>query len=184
MDTNFSLSSESFKGKFSVTNPNYKNSDKSISISAEAIEIDNFKTNGYKTNKAGLSFGVDFEYLNDLFFGIGLSNFYEVIETNSSASDKQKAQEGNYWDSFVNLDFNYDKRNQKFQTSSGFRSFYSIDMPIISDTNTLKNYYSYSYYFDLFDKNISNFSIYFETANSLNNKDIKLSERVKIPSKD
>ena len=56
-------------------------------------------------------------------------------------------------------------------------------MPIISDTNTLKNYYSHSYYFDLFDKNISNFSIYFETANSLNNKDIKLSERVKIPSK-
>mgnify|MGYP007000434221 len=58
-----------------------------------------------------------------------------------------------------------------------------IDMPIISDTNTLKNYYSYSHYFDLFEKNISSISFYFETANSLNNKDIKLSERISIPSR-
>ena len=51
LDTNFNLSSESFKGKFSVTNPNYKNSDKSFYISAEASELDNYKTFGYKTVK-------------------------------------------------------------------------------------------------------------------------------------
>ena len=89
----------------------------------------------------------------------------------------------NYWIHFINLDFDYDKRNQKFQTSSGFRSFYSLDLPVISDTNTIKNYYSHSYYFDLFEKNISSLSVYMETANSMNNKDIKLSERISIPSK-
>ena len=183
LDTNFNLSSESFKGKFSVTNPNYKNSDKSFYISAEASELDNYKTFGYKTSKTGVSFGTNFEYLNDLYFGIGNSNFYEKIETNSTASARQQAQEGNYWDSFLKLDFDYDKRNQKFQTSSGFRSFYSLDLPVISDTNTIKNYYSHSYYFDLFEKNISSLSVYMETANSLNNKDIKLSERISIPSK-
>ena len=78
---------------------------------------------------------------------------------------------------------NYDKRNQKFQTSSGFRTFYSLDLPLVSETNTIKNYYNQSHYFDLFDKNISNISFYLETANSLNNKDIKLSERIRIPSK-
>ena len=36
--------------------------------------------------------------------------------------------------------------------------------------------------FDLFDKNVSCISVYLETANSLNNKDVKLSERIKIPS--
>ena len=81
------------------------------------------------------------------------------------------------------MDFDLDKRNQKFQTSSGFRSFYSLDLPVISDTYTLKNYYNHSYYFDLFEKNISNISIYLEAANSLQNKDIKLSERIKIPSR-
>ncbi len=183
LDSNFSLSSETFRGKFSVENPNFKNSDKSLYFSAEAIETDNFKTTGYKTNKTGLSIGTNFEYLNDLYLGVGNSNFYEKIETNSTASDRQKAQAGNYWDSFLKLDFNYDKRNQKFQTSSGFRSFYSLDVPLISDTNTLKNFYNHTYYFDLYEKNVSSISFYFETANSLNDKDIKLSERVNIPSR-
>ena len=182
LDSNFDLNEETFKGKFVLTNPNYNNSDKSIYISAEAIETDNFKTFGYKTNKKGINIGTNFEYLNDLRLGIGTSNFYEVIKTNSTASQAQQDQEGNYWDSFVNFDFIYDKRNQKFQTSSGFKSFYSIDVPIVSEKNTLKNNYNYSHYFDLFDNNISTFSFFLKTANSINNKDIKLSERINIPS--
>ena len=182
LDTNFEVSSDAFKGKFSVTNPNYNNTDKSLYISAEAIENDNYQTFGYKTKKTGFSFGTNFEYLNDLYLGLANSNFYEVIDTNSTASSQQQAQEGNYWDSFIQLDFNYDKRNQKFQTSSGFRSFYSLDLPILSDTNTLKNYYNYSHYYNFFEKNISSLSFYFETANSLNSKKIKLSERINIPS--
>ena len=183
LDTNFLISSETFRGKFSVTNPNFKNSDKSIYTSIEAIETDNFKTTGYKSNKTGFSVGTNFELLDDFFLGLGNTNFYEKIDTNDTASDRQKAQAGNYWDTFLKFDFNYDKRNQKFQTSSGFRSFYSLDLPVISETNTLKNYYNHSNYFSLYDKNISSLSLYFETANSLNNKDIKLSERIKIPSR-
>ena len=182
-DSNFSISSETLKGKFSFTNPNYNNSDKSVYLSLEAIETDNFATTGYKTNKTGVSFGTNFEYYDDLFLGVGNSNFYEKIETNSTASARQKAQEGNYWDSLLKLSFNYDKRNQKFQTSSGFRSYYAVDLPVISDTYTIKNLYTNSYYFDLFEKNISTISLYFEAANSLQNKDIKLSERIKIPSR-
>ena len=182
LDTNFLLSSDSFKGKFSVLNSNFKNSDKSLFFSAEASENDNFNTFGYKTNKTGVRVGTNFEYLNDFYLGISNSNFYEKIETNSTASAMQKKQEGNYWDSFIILDMNYDKRNQKFQTNSGFKSFYSVDLPIISETNTMKNYYNYSQYFNFFEKNFSSISVYLQSANSLNNKDIKLSERITIPS--
>jgi len=182
LDTNFLISSSQFKGKFSATNPNFNNSDKSIFISAEATEIDNYQTFGYKTNKTGFSIGTDFEYLNDLYLGLNTSNFYEQIETNSTASTQQQSQEGNYWDSFINLSMNYDKRNQKFQTSSGFKSFYSLNMPVVSDTNTMKNYYNYSKYFGFFNNNFSSISLYLQSAHSLNNKDIKLSERITIPS--
>jgi len=182
LDTNFQLSSDKFKGRFTVMNPNYKNSDKSLFVSAEALENDNFDTFGYKTNKTGIKIGTNFEYLNDFYLGIANSNFYEKIDTNSTASDLQKKQQGNYWDSFVTLDLDYDKRNQTFQTNSGFKSFYSIDLPVISDTNTIKNYYNYSHYFEFFEKNFSSISVYLESANSLNNKDIKLSERITIPS--
>jgi outer membrane protein insertion porin family len=182
LDTNFELTSESFKGKFSITNPHFNNSNRSLFVSAEATENDNYQTFGYKTNKTGLSIGTNFEYLNDFYLGLANSNFYEEIQTNSTASAQQQAQEGNYWDSFIKIDMNYDKRNQKFQTSSGFRSYYSLDLPVISYTNTIKNYYNYSHYFDFFEKNFSSISIYLQTANSLNNKDIKLSERITIPS--
>ena len=51
LDTNFEVSSDSFKGKFAVTNPNFNNSDKSLYFSAEAIEYDNYKTYGIKQPK-------------------------------------------------------------------------------------------------------------------------------------
>jgi outer membrane protein insertion porin family len=182
LDTNALISSSQFKGKFTVTNPNYKNSDKSLYGSLEATETDNYNTFGYKTNKTGFRVGTNFEYLNDFYIGLNTSNFYETIETNSTASTQQQSQEGNYWDSFIKLDMNYDKRNQKFQTTSGFKSFYSINLPVVSDTSTLKNYYNYSKYFSFFDKNFSSVSLYLQSANSIDDKNIKLSERITIPS--
>ena len=182
LDSNFQIATDSFKGKFSVTNPNFNNSYKSLYISAEATETDNYETFGYKTNKTGTSIGTNFEYLNDLYIGLNTSNFYEVIKTNSTASAQQQAQEGNYWDSFIKFNLNYDKRNQKFQTSDGFKSYYSLDLPLISKTNTIKNYYNYSHYFNFFEKNFSSISIYLQSAHSLNNKNIKLSERITLPS--
>jgi outer membrane protein insertion porin family len=65
------------------------------------------------------------------------------------------------------MNFDYDKRNQKFKTTDGFRSNYSIDIPIISETNTLTNSYIYKYYTELFENNISSFSLYLSAANSL-----------------
>ncbi len=182
LNSNFNLSTNSLKGEFGLTNPNFNNTDKSIYVNFKAVENDNYNTFGYKSNQTGFDIGTNFEYYDDFILGVGTSNIYEVIKTNSTASQSQQDQEGNYWDSFLKLDFIYDKRNQKFQTTSGFRSFYSIDLPIISEKNTLTNNYNYSYYFDLFDENVSSLSLLLRSANSINNKDIKLSERIKIPS--
>ena len=183
LDSNFLISSESFKGKLGIKNPNYKNSDKSLYFNIEALENDNLKNFGYKSNKTGFNIGTNFEYLRDFTLGLGSSNFYEEIETNDTASASQQKQKGNYWDSFLNLEFIYDKRNQKFQTTSGFKSYYSLDLPILSDNNTLKNFYDYSYYFDLFDQNVSTLSIMLNSAISISGDDIKLSERINIPSR-
>ncbi len=176
------INEESVKGNFSVTNPNFNNSDKSVYLSVLASETDRLESFGYKTNKTGFSFGSNFEYLDKLNLGIGTSNFYEKIETDSTASARQKKQEGNYWDSFLNLRIDYDKRNQKYQTSDGFRSRYFLDLPIVSETNTLSNTYNYQYYNELYENNISNISIFLRSVDSISNDDVKLSERVFIPS--
>ena len=176
-----SFNKDSIKGKLSISNPNFNNTDKSAKLSIESSEKDLLKTSGYKSNKTGFSISTNFEYLDDLMLGLGQSSFYEKISTNSTASARQKLQKGNYWDSFIFVDIDYDKRNQKFQTSDGFRSFYSIDLPIISETNTLTNTYSYIVYDELYQDNVSAISFYAKAANSITGNDVKLSERLFLP---
>ena len=182
VNSNFSINSESVKGLLSIRNPNYKNSNKSAYASIEATETDRLTASGYQMNKTGFNLGTKFEYYDDLFVGFSTSSFIEKIETNSTASARQKSQEGNYFDSFLGLSLDYDKRNQKFQTDKGFRSIYDLKLPLISDTNTISNFYTYKYFTDLFENNISTFSIYLKSVNSVTNDDIKLSERAFIPS--
>ncbi len=181
VEANALIKEDSIKGIFSVTNPNYNNSDKSVYFLTEVSETDRLTENGYKANKQGFTIGTNFEYLNDLNLGIGTSNYFEKIETNSTASARQKRQEGNYYDSFLNLNFDYDKRNKKFQTDDGFRSRYSINLPVISKTSSLSNTYNYQYYTELYENNITNFSILLKTVDSIKSKDVKLSERIFLP---
>ena len=183
VDSNLNVSEERIKGKFLVSNPNYKNSDKNLDLSLEATSIDRLGTSGYKSGVTGFSIGTQFEYLDDLKLGLSTRNTIEKIDVDSSASARQKKQDGNYFDSFIGLDLFYDKRNQKYQTTSGFFSNYNLSMPILSDTNTLTNAYNYKFFKELYENNVSSFSFMFKGASSLSGDDIKLSERLYLPGK-
>ena len=182
-NANLSLSEDSAEGNISITNPNFNNSDKLISFSLQSSETDKLGTFGYKTNKTGFSVSTKFEYLKDLNFGLGTSSYYEDIETDSTASARQKKMEGSYWDTFIQLNLDYDKRNQKYKASKGFRSYYNLDLPIISDTNTLTNSYNIKYFTELYDDNITTASFFIKSANSITNEDVKLSERLFVPTR-
>ena len=176
-----SVSEETLKGQFSVNNPNFRNSDKSINLNVQSLETDRLTDSGYKTNKTGFGFGTSFEYQDDVFIGLGQDSYYEKIETNSSASTRQKSQAGNYWDTFLNLNLDYDKRDQKFRPTDGFKSFYSVNLPIISENNSLTNSYIFTLYNELYEDNVTKFSFFAKAANSLTNDNIKLSERIYLP---
>ncbi len=183
VDSNLMVSEERIKGKFIVSNPNYKNSDKNFDLALEATSIDRLATSGYKSNVTGFSFGTNFEFLDDLRLGLSTKNNFEKIDVDSSASSKQKKQDGNYFDSFIGLDFIYDKRNQKYQTTDGFFSNYNVNVPIISDTNTLTNIYNYKIFKELYENNVSTLSLLFKAASSLSSDDVKLSERLYLSGK-
>jgi len=182
LDTNLTLSTDSIKGSFTVSNPNFNNTDKSVYFSLQSLENDNLKTFGYKTNKSGFDIGTEFEYLDDLFLGFTTSNFYEKIETDSTASSLQKKQKGDYFDSFLKINLDYDKRNQKYKPSDGFLSSYNLSLPLISNNYTIDNYYSFKYFNELYEDNISTFSFLARSANSITGENIKLSERLFLPS--
>ena len=181
VDTNANISAESIRGRFIIENPNYNNSNKSVNFSIQASEDDKLDTYGYKSSRTGFTIGTNFEYYDDLFFGLATENFIEDIKVTNKASSKQKKMAGNYLDSFISLDLNYDKRDQKFATSKGYYSFYNIDLPLLSDTGTLNNTYRYKYFSELYEGNNSSFSFLLGSSFSVNDKDIKLSERLFIP---
>ena len=183
VDSNIKLSGERIKGKFLVSNPNYKNSDKNLDLALEATSIDRVATSGYKSNVTGFTIGTEFEYLDDFRLGLLTKNNFEKISVDSTASDRQKKQDGNYFDSFIGLDFIYDKRNQRYQTTSGFLSNYNLKLPILSDTNTITNIYNYKIFKELYENNVSTFAFSLRGASSLSGDDIKLSERLYIPGR-
>ena len=182
VDANLTLSTDTIRGLLSIENPNFNDTDKSIKTIIQSTEINQLNDFGYKTNKTGISLSTSFEFLNDLFVGFGNSNFYEKIEVDTNASALQKKQKGNYWDSFLNFDMTYDKRNQKFRPSKGYVSSYGLELPIISENNTLNNSYIYNFYTELYENNITSFSFYAKSSNSITNDDIKLTERNYLPS--
>ena len=181
LTSELTVSEETIKGQLKVKNPNFKNSDKSVNFNVQSLETDRLTDSGYKTNKTGFGFGTGFEYQDDVIIGIGQDSFYEKIDTNSSASARQKAQAGNYWDTFLNIDLDYDKRNQKYKTSDGFRSFYAVNLPVISENNSLTNTYIFSFFEELYQDNVTKLSFYAKSSTSLTNDDIKLSERIFLP---
>ena len=182
LNANATINESSVKGKFTFRNPNYNNTNRAIYGSLQSQETDKLSDFGYKTNKTGISFGTGFELYDDLNASFGIESLYEVIDTDSSASALQKKQKGNYFDNFFDLSLSYDKRNQKFQTSEGFRNTFNTSIPLISETGTFSNNFSSTNYIEFFDRNILRSSIFFSSANSIKGENIKLSERLNIPS--
>ena len=177
-----SVGKESVKGLISLNNPNFKGSSRSLNVSLESSVADRLKNFGYKSNKTGFSIGSGYEFYDDLYWNTGISSYVEKLDTDSTASASMKKQEGSYFDTFFNQSFSYDKRNQKYKTTDGFISRFTQNIPLISENYTITNSYDYKIYNEWLDENIVSFGFYIKGANSLSGKDVKLSERLYLPS--
>ena len=180
--TDITASAESLKGIISLNNPNYKGSNRSLNATLESSITDRLKNFGYKSNKTGFSVGSTFEFYDDLYWNTGVSSYIEKLDTDSTASASMKKQDGSYFDTFYNQTFSYDKRNQKYKTSDGYISRFSQNVPLISESYTLTNAYDYKIYNEWLDENIFSIGFFAKNANSLSGKDIKLSDRLFLPS--
>ena len=182
LDTNLVVSDDSIKGRFLVTNPNYNNSDKSIKTSIESSTSDFMSTSGYKTSRTGFSIGTEFEQKNDLFVNLELSNFYEDLETTSSATDIVKKQEGNYIENLLKYSIKYNRLDQDFQPTDGFITNFSQSLPVYSDDLSIENIFTSSLYHSLGDNLILSANYFLKTINSLEDN-VRISKRVFVPSR-
>ena len=176
------VSAESLKGLITINNPNYNGSNRSLNGSLESTITDRLKIFGYKSNKTGFLLGSGFELYDDLYWNTGFSSYVEKLETDSTASASIKKQEGSYFDTFFNQTITYDKRNQKYKTSEGYISRFTQNIPLVSESYTLTNGYDYKIYNQWLDENVFSFGLFAKASNSLSGKDVKLSDRLFLPS--
>ncbi len=179
--SNLDVTDESIRGKFTLTNPNYRGMDRKLFAGAQSSETDRMTAFGYKTTKTGFNLGTSFEYYEDFYVAPAFTAFYESLKTSSTASSNMKKQEGNYFDTDFNYSIDYDKRNQKFQPTEGYRSRFDQSIPIISDTNAIMNGYEFNYYNELVNDIVGSFSLYYRAINSMSGDDVRVSERLFMP---
>jgi len=181
LDTNLTLTDDEIKGKFSVVNPNFKNTDRSINTTIESSVSDFMTSSGYKTTRTGIKLGTSFEQYDNLFFNIDLSNYYEKLETSSLASAIKKKQEGDYFENLVSYGITLNKLDQNFQPTDGYLTKFSQTLPIYSDDTTIENSFLASKYHSLNDSLILSAKLYLKSVNSLDDS-VRVSKRVYIPS--
>ena len=180
--TDVTLSEHNLKGLVSLNNPNYKGTNRSLNLSLESSSTDRLSDFGYKSNKTGFSVGSGYEFYDDLRFTTGISSYVERLKTDTTASAKMKQQKGSYFDTFFNYTLDYDKRNSRYQTTEGFRSRFTQNVPLVSENYSLTNAYDYKFFQKWLDENIATVGVYASTTTALSGGDVKLSERLHLPS--
>ena len=181
--SNLSISGETLKGLVSLNNPNYKGTNKSLNVSIENSTTDRLDSFGYKSSKTGFNVGSGFEYYNNLFLNVGVSSYVEKLDiNNSTATETLKKQDGSYFDTFFNYTFAYDMRDQRYKPTDGYISRFTQNVPLISDSYDLKNTYDLKIYNQFFNENILTWGFYASVANSINGKNVKLSDRLFLPA--
>ncbi len=179
--SSLTLSEEKIKGEFTVNNPNFNYTEKSLSTSFFATNTDKMTESGYDSSEVGFSFGTKFEQYDNLFFNPFFKTVAEKLETNSLASSSIQKQEGNYFTSTAGYSFDYDVRNQRFQTTDGFRSKFTQTLPVVSESNTVTTGFIYDQYLTLGDTTASA-GLFLKNTVGLSD-DVRISERIGIPRK-
>lgn len=137
---------------------------------------------GYKTSRTGFILGTGFEQMDDLFVNLDLSNFYEDLETSSTASDIVKKQEGNYFENLLSYTISYNKLDQNFQPTDGVINRFSQTLPLYSDDKSIENKFTSAAYHSVNDNLILSAKFFLKSINSLDD-DVRVSKRVYLPSR-
>ena len=171
------------RGGLSINNPNFNYSKKALITTLESTVIDKLSDNGYETTKTGFSLGTKFEQYENTYISPTLSTYVEDLTTNSKASSNLKKQSGNYFESKLSYTIDFDNRNQKFQPTEGSRVKLSQGIPLISEEYALRNTFDTSKWFQFDNEIITNISVYGSMVNSLNDENVRVSDRLNLPRK-
>ncbi len=183
LDANLELTPESVKGRFIYAKPNFGNSENTLFTSIKSSTTDLLTNSGYKTSELGFSLGTKFEQFQNIFLSPEIDILVEDLETSSKASNTLKNQEGSYTDLYFNYTINQDLRDKRYRSESGYQTFFSQEVPLVSDNSEFSNAFEISKYKKLSTKSdtIGKISFYAKTITGLSD-DVRISKRLSVPS--
>ena len=181
LSTNFMIAEDEIKGKFSVINPNFRNTDRSFNTTLESTTSDFLSTGGFKTSRTGFALGTGFEQYADFYINLDISTYYEKLETTSTASAHKRRQEGDYLENLLSYNLTLNKLDQNYQPTEGHKISFKQVLPIYSDDLSIGNIINLSKYHSISDNLILSGKFYIESINSIDD-DVRVSKRVYIPS--
>ena len=173
------FSTEKISGDFSVLNPNFNNSDNELYYSLYS-DTDDYKNSGYQNKRIGNKISTKYEIFEDINFRPSALIQFDKLETSGTATSLLRSRSGNYKTSSIGYNFFYDARDSKFNpTSGGVLYFEQNFATLISDIPTLQTNLGATVYKELINQDfIGSIKTRLDTAIGIDNKNIKLSDRL------
>ena len=183
ISTSLEVSESSVKGQFVYSKPNFAYTDNTLFTSVKSTSKDNLTDYGYKISETGFSVGTKFEQYENLFFSPEIDFSIEELETNTTASTKLKKQEGTYEDLYFNYGLDYDLRNSRYKPTSGSKTTFLQDLPVVSGNNEISNAFIFTSYKTLKKSTqmVVRASVYLKTIQSLDGEDVRINKRAQMP---
>ena len=183
LETNLEISEDTITGKFVYSKPNFAYTDNTLFTSVKSTNSDFLTDNGYKVKETGFSLGTTYEQYENLFFSPEISIILEDLETNHTASSQLKKQEGTYEDIYFNYGLTYDLRESTYRPTSGNKTTFYQELPVISNNNEISNTLIYTQYKSLNQSTdmIGKASLYLKAVNTLDDSDVRVSKRNRVP---
>ena len=163
-------------------NPNYKFSGNAVRMAVDVSSTDRTAASGFKSSKTGYNMGTSFEQYENFWFSPEFIAVYEEIEADSSASSAIKKMDGTFFNVDLGYGIIYDKRDQVYQPTEGYRTSFRQSLPLIQDMSSIENTLAISTYHDFSEDLIGSLKFYTNTIHGIDD-DVRLTNRLFLPSK-
>lgn len=176
LNTTLVLGTQTLTYDITYINPDYNYSDRLLKVRAYAIKT-KYDNTGYESSKIGNELSTNYEIFQTINFTTGIGVDYDDVSSNTLPR-----LTGKYFTTKGFYGFSKDTRNRLFNTTEGYRAgFIQTLATPPSDITYLKNEIYNNFYYPLHKDYTLNSKMGLSSINSLNNKDIKLSDRLFLP---
>tara|TARA_B110000503_G_scaffold83927_1_gene127930 strand:+ start:345 stop:2597 length:2253 start_codon:yes stop_codon:yes gene_type:complete len=177
-DISMQLGTQKVLGVVSLSDPDFSDTGNSLKGAFFASQY-TYDNAGYDNKVVGSNLSTTYRIFKDVNLEAGFSTDYDTIEAQSGASNLIKSREGNYLTTKFFYNVLNDKRNRKFQPTSGYTAGFGQGLAtLVSEIPYLTNTVFGSFYKEFSEDFVGTIKYKAKSINAFNSKDVKLSDRI------